>query len=744
MARHRIVAAAASTLVLPMLSVIGATPPAAAAPSTPPAAAAPPPSDVRELARRDLTLDGKLIKTPARYVARDEARNKAGSRTSSRKAAAVTPPVGTVRQWLGLDDVEGLVYRKDYTLRAVGAHIEVWVADDLAFPADDCRSTDPTATRITSAQVDRLVSEFDGNIYPKETETFSTPPDRDGSEALVPPDGNGEGGNYAGAGNRTVTLVDNVRDANFYEFPAQATYIAGFFSPQINALVDRNVMTIDAFDWLHRTGPNPPNAPTDDLCTSRPARPTLYEGTFAHEWQHLLQSYTDPYEGLWINEGLSDYAQTLTGFVDGTATVYDRGADSHLYCYQGFGPVRTPFNANPRNCGGPQNSLNLWNEGEPAAVLADYGIAYQMMLFLADRYGPDFMSRLHRDGERQGLASLDAALEAEGVHDMHGAIHDFQTMTLVDKIVGGSQRGIMLGIAKARVTTHSVRSTVNLAEMSGYDTPGAAPNGADYVQLRKAAGQVLRGADLRSVRFAGDRTLPPTPLQWTTVRNDPNRYGNSVLWSGNAGDTDAMMVATVGVPADDPTLRLLAKYGAERDYDYGYVTVSTDGGKTYTPVAGDRTVAGPDGPAVNGNTDGFVPLSYDLSAYAGKQVLLGFRYVSDGAVNEGGWFIDDILIGDTVVSSGASLAPFRSPTQIRATEVYHWNLRLIGLDKDRSIARQLTFDGSAVRPSRADLAKLAAFPKVVAVVAYDEPTERITQYAPYTLTVNGVVQPGGR
>ena len=38
---------------------------------------------------------------------------------------------------------------------------------------------------------------------------------------------------------------------------------------------------------------------------------------------------------------------------------------------------------------------------------------------------------------------------------------------------------------------------------------------------------------------------------------------------------------------------------------------------------------------------------------------------------------------------------------------------------------------------------LTPFPKVVAVVAYDEPTELVNQYAPYTLTVNGVVQPGG-
>ena len=84
--------------------------------------------------------------------------------------------------------------------------------------------------------------------------------------------------------------------------------------------------------------------------------------------------------------------------------MYDRGADSHIYCFQGYGPVQTPYNTNPRDCGGPENSLNLWGESaNPNAVLADYGNAYSFMLFLYDRYGADFMSRLHQDGELPGL-----------------------------------------------------------------------------------------------------------------------------------------------------------------------------------------------------------------------------------------------------------------------------------------------------------------------------------------------------
>ncbi|BCB77402.1 hypothetical protein GCM10022251_70740 [Phytohabitans flavus] len=710
-------ARAAAAAAAAMLSIL----PAGAAPASPePAPPDRPAGDVRELTRKDYTLDGRPVDTPERY--------RPGAR-----ASAETPPIGTKRQWLGLDDFEGRLYRKDYTLRAVGEKIEVWVADDLAFPAGDCRARVPGTTEVTDAQVADLVDQFDATIYPKEIAAFHTPPDRDGTNAQLTPDVNGNGGDYTGAGDRTVTLVDNVRDDNFHDF--RAAYVAGFFSAQLNELLDRNVMTIDAFDWQHRTGANPPDAPTGDLCTSRPARPNLYEGTFAHEWQHLLQYYADPFETTWVNEGLSDLAQTLTGYVDARTTVSQRGADSHILCFQGFGTVRTDVNTNPRECGGPENSLTTWGESPNLnATLADYGNAYSFMLFLHDRYGTDVISRLHRDGERQGLASVAAALKAVGAPDLYQVIHDYQSMVLLDRIVSNGQT---YGVSRDRVTTPSLRSTVNQANPAINATPGAAPNGADYVPLAP------RGGELRSITFEGARTLPPLPLSWTVV-SDPDRPRDAVLWSGNRGDLDSTAVTTVTVPPGGTTLRLLAKYGAEKGFDYGYVTVSTDGGKTYTPVVGDRTVAGPLGPALNGTTDGFEPHTFDLSAYAGKTVLLGFRYVSDGGLDEGGLLLDDITLGGGLVADGSSLVAFDSPTEIRATEVHNWNLRLVGLDEKRRTALQLEFDGRhAVQLDPVRLATLRQFPKVVAIVAYDDPTEQITQYAPYTLTANGKRQPGG-
>ncbi|BCJ58345.1 peptidase M6 immune inhibitor A [Micromonospora endophytica] len=735
MARRRIAGIAASAIVLPLLSVVAHPATASAAPSGEAAQPAPAPAtglatDVRELTRKDFTFNGKPIDTATQYQPRAQARSAA--------PAAETPPVGTVRQWLALDDYQGIIYLKPFTLRGVGDNIEVWVANDTEFPEGDCRRQIPNSTVVTDQQVADLVHEFDTNMYPKSVAAFSTPPDRDGSNALL-------AGDFTGAGNRTVTLVDNVRDDNFYEFPAFPSYIAGFHFSYFNEVLDRNIMTVDAYDWAHRTGANPPNEPTDDLCTSRPARPQLYEGTFIHEWQHLAHYYTDPFETVWLNEGLSDFVQTLAGYVDARARVDQPGADGHIYCFQGFGTVQTDYNTNPRDCGGPENSINLWNEGSNASgVLADYGNVYSFVLFLYDRYGLDFISRLHRDGDLQGLASLEAALKDEGVKDMYDVIHDYQTMNLVDRIVGNSKLGVVLGKDKRKVTTPSLNATVNLDNPASYATPGAAPNGADYVQLRKANGKPLGRGDLRSVKFQGAKTLPAIPLAWTTVSDDPDRAGNPVLWSGNASSTDAAAVTPVTVPAGNPTLTFLAKYGAEAGYDYGYVSVSTDGGESYTPIAGDKTVTGPLGPALNGTTNGFEPHSFDLSAYAGQEVLLSFRYVSDGGVNEGGLRIDDIAVGGTLVSDGSSLEPFDSPSEIAPTPVANWNVRFVGLDEKNKIAYQYEVDGKSsftlgVVPTLA----LLAFPKVVAIVGYDEPTEQQSQYAPYQLTVNNVAQPGG-
>ncbi|WP_127503622.1 immune inhibitor A domain-containing protein [Actinoplanes solisilvae] len=638
--------------------------------------------DVRELARTDFTLEGRRLPLP--------------SRPSGRSAPAPTPPVGTERQWLGLDETTGKYYPKPYTLKAVGNHIEVWVARDLAFPAADCRTN---SIEVSDANVAALVTEFDQTIYPKETAAFSTPRDRDGTRATMD-------GDFTGDGNKTVTLVDNIRDDNFFRFPAVTTYVAGFFSRQLNELFDRNVMTIDAYDWKHRLGAQPANDPTDDLCTSRPARPRMYEATFAHEWLHLLQYNTDPKETTWLNEGLADFASTLTGYADARNTVHEAGNDTHLMCFQGWGPVKTRHNPNARDCGGPQNSLNLWDEGAPSDVLADYGNAFQFFLYLRDRFGPEVVSTLHRDGSRQGLASMRAALPADS--SLSDVLHDYQLMTLVDDVAKS-------GVDLSRVTAPSLRSSVNLGNKAAYDEPGAAPNGADYVPLP---------TPLRSVSFEGATHLRPLPLGWTTV--------GGTLFSGNGNNLDAYGVRPVTIPAGDPVLTLETSYGMQERRDFGYVTISTNGGRTFHSVTGDRTTPGPHGPGLTGISGSVVKAGYNLSPYAGKSVLLGLRYVSDGVLAQGGWRIGTMTLAGRVLTDGTTMTGWRPPTEINPTPVHAWQARLVGLR-----------GGHVEVVPVAEFRRLASYPKVVAVISHDEPTEQEKRYAPYRLVVNGALQPGG-
>src|SRR6478735_7298354 len=102
--------------------------------------------------------------------------SRSRAKAKSQAQAADTPAVGTTRTLLALDDYNGEIYTKSYTLQAVGAKIEVWVADDTSFPAGDCRAQVPNSTTVTRAQAQELADQFDSNMFPKESQAFSVAP----------------------------------------------------------------------------------------------------------------------------------------------------------------------------------------------------------------------------------------------------------------------------------------------------------------------------------------------------------------------------------------------------------------------------------------------------------------------------------------------------------------------------------------------------------------------------------------
>ncbi len=89
--------------------------------------------------------------------------------------------------------------------------------------------------------------------------------------------------------------------------------------------------------------------------------------------------------------------------------------------------------------------------------------------------------------------------------------------------------------------------------------------------------------------------------------------------------------------ATRPVLRFYHRYQIETGYDFGYVEVSTDGGSSW-----DAPVATYTGARVQWVRD-----QIDLAAYAGyPDVRIRFRLVTDGTVNQDGWYIDDVAIAE--------------------------------------------------------------------------------------------------
>src|SRR5215218_4656179 len=478
--------------------------------------------------------------------------------------------VGDARTWYALDDTNGF-YRKQYVLRKLSSNTEIWVARDVErtfagitsvgtqFQAGDCRNE---RTTVTQPQIDYLANEFDTNILPKESTLFSVAPNRDGTNgahgAALAADASFDS---TGAGYRTVVLIDNVRDDNFTDFnnTQNNSYIAGFFSSGLNALFDRNVMSIDAFDWLHRTGASPNHEPVPgNNCTSAPARPFLYEGVFAQEYQHLLQSYQDAEEVNWVNEGLSDFAIDVTGYDFPTRPVSQIGFDSHLQCFMGNLVTQTDANPNPRG-GGPENSLTLWGDQGDGEILCDYGAAFSFMEYLSSQFGSAFMTQLHRD-LAEGFAGLQSALGSRA--SAQDVVHRWSAAMAVD---GALDAGATLrnNVPNALYQITALNAGINWDNPDAYSTPGAPPNGADYVRVRNAAGRYVEAKAIESVSFAGAKTHTPKPVEWTVTTAAPEHGSDPAFAAPDADNRDAAIVHSVTVPAASPTLTFDTKYDTE-------------------------------------------------------------------------------------------------------------------------------------------------------------------------------------
>lgn len=124
--------------------------------------------------------------------------------------------------------------------------------------------------------------------------------------------------------------------------------------------------------------------------------------------------------------------------------------------------------------------------------------------------------------------------------------------------------------------------------------------------------------------------------------------GSAFYYSGSGALLDTTMLRTVTVPTGSPSLSAQVQYDIEADWDYAYLVVVAGGTTHFVPTNLSTNTSPNDqnfGEGITGSTAfEWVPLTANLSAFAGQTVQIGFRYWTDGFTNGLGLMIDNIQI----------------------------------------------------------------------------------------------------
>lgn len=533
-----------------------------------------------------------------------------------------------------------------FTLRSVGEHVEIWVANDLSFGEGDPRP----AHEVNQEQVDKLASEFDKNMYDTATEFFGVPDSHDGTNAVLEDIGAVPEGYYrTDDGDKIMLLVNNIEDDN-YNDPDYPFFVAGFYYSLFEQYTDRNIITIDSSDWETRL------------------EETFYSTTI-HEFQHLIHDDNDSDETTWLNEGMSTFAEYLGGYG------HDYGSINFLLDH-------------------PENSLVNWDEHVEAETgpetIGDYALTYLFQLYNFEQYSKELIREIAKSPEN-GIESYNQAYENNNIKEnFQDVFKQFTTAMLIDKTKNSDIKGPNKGkygfetidLREVPVENGEVRGqTVDLEKAKQYEKDGVPAWGADYKVLDF-------DKKIKNISFEGIDFLD---IPWETVQ-DPLGADNQVYWGNKADEADNNLILKADLTnVSKATLQFDNYIDIEEQWDFGMVQVSTDQGKSWTSLANENTrsdVTEDGHPKIKENVPGFTGTydewqqeSFDLSAYAGEEIYISFRYLTDWASTQSGWFIDNIEIPEIGVSyDGSNLDGMHSKEELLEQYV-NYSVTFVNKDK---------------------------------------------------------------
>jgi hypothetical protein len=374
---------------------------------------------------------------------------------------------------------------------------------------------------------------------------------------------------------------------------------------------------------------------------------------------------------------------------------------------------------------------------------------------MADTFGDSVLTRLHNDSANQGFAAIQAALDdlAPGM-TVDEAVDTWLATMALD---GALDDGATLSGDSAAYQVDRLNASINWDTDDTYDTPGAPPNGGDFVRLRDGAGTYLSAGQVTSIAFDGVSDLPSLPITWVVDADPPSQPGDPALSSTNADNRNDVIVRDVSVPTGSPQLTFDAAWDLETTFDFAYAQVTTDHGESYTSLQCTDTVDDTSGDNVGAVTGPGSTGSTTRPRSSPRRATCPRTPVRTSASRSGTSRTRTRTATDSGSTTWRSTGR-RSPTAPRSTggsrgpvnpvEIEGYTVQLVAYDDAHTQAHVFSlpldgsFDGTIDGTELTDAIGTDA-DVVAAIVTFHDGTELVTQYAPYTLTVNGVIQPGG-
>ena len=139
--------------------------------------------------------------------------------------------------------------------------------------------------------------------------------------------------------------------------------------------------------------------------------------------------------------------------------------------------------------------------------------------------------------------------------------------------------------------------------------------------------------------------IVPLPQKQVTSTISKPYAGSNFYYSGQGDNLDNFMYKSFNLPAGT-TLSAKVKYDIEKDWDYAYLVYSTDNGANWNSLQTNCSVTtDPNGQnkgfGITGKLSTWVDLTANLPT---GNILLGFRYWTDGNTGGNGFMVDDINI----------------------------------------------------------------------------------------------------